>query len=60
MALDVELAAPEQGRLQAGDGVGFVPFRGAEVAQEAFARQPEAFAVREGGFGRSGMFGGRG
>ena len=56
MALDFELAAPDQGGLEAVDGVGFVPFRGAEVAEEAFARQPEAFAVGERGFGCGGRF----
>lgn len=30
-------AAPDEGGLQAGDGGGEGPFRGAEVAEEAFA-----------------------
>ena len=51
VALDVELAAPNEGGFEAVDCVGFVPFRGAEVAEEAFARQPEAFAVGERCFG---------
>lgn len=37
VALDVEFPAPDQGGSQAGDGVGFVPFRCAEVAKEALA-----------------------
>ena len=46
--LDLELAPPDQGALQARRRVGFVPLGRAQVAEQAFARQPEAFAVREG------------
>ena len=49
VAFDFEFPAPDESGFEAGDCVGFVPFCCAEVAEEAFAGQPEAFAVRERG-----------
>lgn len=57
--IEAVFAAPDQGCLQAGDGLREVPFRGAQVAEEAFAGEPEAFGVAEGG-GGEGAFGGGG
>lgn len=50
--------APDQGCLEAGDGGGEGPFGGAQVAQEAFAREPEAFGVAERGGGEGRLGGG--
>lgn len=49
---------PDQRGLQPGDGGGEGPFGGAQVAQQAFAREPEAFGVGEGGGGEGGFGGG--
>ena len=45
VAFDLEFSAPDESGLEAGDGVWFVPLRCAQVAEEAFASEPEAFAV---------------
>lgn len=47
VAFDFEFSAPDECGLETGDGVGFVPFGSAQVAEEALASQPEAFAVGE-------------
>lgn len=47
-AFDAIFAAPDQRVLHPGGRLGEVPFCGAEVAEEAFAREPEALGVAEG------------
>ena len=49
--VDAEFSPPGEGAEEAGGGFGGRPFRGAEVPEEAFAREPHAFGVGDGGGG---------